>query len=56
MIYAIPYLLLYTFFLSLYYRKVALSKQIPNTYKTEKNYIIVALIVYLLFFGLRGYI
>ena len=35
MIYAIPYLLLYTFFLSLYYRKVALSKQIPNTYKTE---------------------
>ena len=56
MIYAIPYLLLYTFFLSLYYRKVALSKQIPNTYKTEKNYIIIALIVYLLFFGLRGYI
>ena len=56
MIYAIPYLLLYSFFLSLYYRKVALSKHIPNIYKTEKDYIIVALIVYLLFFGLRGYI
>lgn len=56
MIYAIPYLLLYTFFLSLYYRKVAFSKRIPNAYKIEKDYIIVALILYLLFYGLRGYI
>lgn len=54
--YSIPYLILYTFFLLLYYRKKYVSKRISNISKYKSHYEIIALLTYLIFFGLRGYV
>lgn len=55
MIYSVPYLLYYSFLLYLYYLQQK-KKNFQRQVSAPKNYEALALISYILFFGLRGYV